>query len=74
MCENCGYNHKLFWPLTLIFIGTLVMMINMGILPMVMWKFWPIVLVIVGLVGLSGTCESCRMTKTSSKPAKKKKR
>ena len=70
MCENCGYNNKLFWPLTLIFVGTLVMMINVGVLPMVMWKFWPILLVVIGLVGLSGSCDDCKM-KTTSKKKKK---
>lgn len=70
MCENCGYNSKLFWPLTLIFVGTLVMMVNVGVLPMVLWKFWPILLVVIGLVGLSGSCDSCRV-KTVSKKKKK---
>ena len=71
MCENCGYNHKLFWPLTLIFVGAIVMAINVGVLPVVVWKFWPVILVVVGLVGLSGSCESC---KPGVRPSKKSKR
>jgi uncharacterized membrane protein len=74
MCENCGYNNKLFWPLTLIFVGTLVMMINVGVLPMVMWKFWPILLVVIGLVGLSGMCEDCKVSTTKKTTSKKKKK
>lgn len=72
MCGQCGYNHKLFWPLTLIFVGTLVMMLNIGVLPMVLWKFWPVVLVVIGLVGLSGSCDECRMDSGVKKSAKKK--
>lgn len=68
MCENCGYNHKLFWPLTLIFVGALIMMMNVGILPAGLWKFWPVLLVVVGLVGLSGSCDDCKpYTKKKSK-------
>lgn len=74
MCENCGYNSKLFWPLTLIFVGTIVMMVNIGVLPMVLWKFWPILLVVIGLVGLSGSCENCGVKKTSSSKSVSKKK
>jgi hypothetical protein len=67
MCEYCGYNHKLFWPLTLIFVGTLVMMMNMGVLPVDLWKFWPVVLVVVGLVGLTGSCDNCKVSSARKK-------
>ncbi|HCR93164.1 MAG TPA: hypothetical protein DIU47_04410 [Candidatus Pacebacteria bacterium] len=74
MCGNCGYNSTLFWPLTLIFVGVLVMMVNIGVLPAGLWKFWPVVLVVIGLVGLSGSCENCRMGSTPSKKSSKRRR
>lgn len=74
MCENCGYNNKLFWPLTLIFLGTLIMMVNVGILPRGLVAFWPVVLVVIGLVGLSGSCDNCRVKTPAVKRNGKKRR
>ncbi len=42
-----------FWPLFLIFVGTLILLVNLGILPPDTWRFWPIILIIPGLLKLS---------------------
>ncbi|HZZ98326.1 MAG TPA: hypothetical protein VFG51_00155 [Candidatus Saccharimonadia bacterium] len=71
MCEYCGFNNKLFWPLTLIFVGVLVMMLNIGVLPAAAWRLWPAIPVVIGLVGLSATCDNCRV-ETKRKSSKKR--
>ncbi len=74
MCD-CGYNNKFFWPVTLIFVGVIVLMINLGVLSPTLWRLWPIVLVIVGLVGITSGCDSCNpVKKMSAKPSSKKKK
>jgi uncharacterized membrane protein len=43
---------KVFWPATLVVMGLIFMASNMGLLPLVFWNLWPLILVIVGLGGL----------------------
>ena len=74
MC-NCGYNNKLFWPLTLVFVGVIVLMINLGVLSSSLLRVWPIVLVIIGLIGITSGCDECNpVKKLNSKPTSKKKK
>lgn len=70
MSDNYGFSNKLFWPLTLIFCGVLVMMLNLGVIPESAWKLWPAVPVVIGLIGLSSPMESGRST--SRKSSKKR--
>ena len=43
-----------FWPVFLILVGTLILFVNLGILPPDTWRFWPIVFILLGLLKLSG--------------------
>lgn len=72
MCEYCGFNNRLFWPLTLIFVGVLIMMLNVGVIPEDAVKLWPAIPVVIGLVGLSSTCDNCRVETRSKRSSKKK--
>ncbi len=44
---------SIVWPLLLIFLGGLLLLNNMGVLPwsiwQTLWRFWPVVLVLIGL-------------------------
>jgi len=63
MCDSCGYKNSLFIPLTSIFVGFVILMFNMGMLPEGSEKFWPIIPVIIGLIGLSNMgCTSPGLT------------
>ena len=52
--EEGGY----FWPLFLIFVGTAILLVNIGALPSESWRFWPIILIIPGLIKLSNFGDS----------------
>lgn len=43
---------NVFWPATLIVMGLIFLVSNMGMLPPEFWNFWPLILVVVGLGGL----------------------
>lgn len=55
--------------LTVIFIGVVLLLGNLGIIPRNIVALWPIILVLAGLVGLS-----CMDTKDISSKSKSKKR
>lgn len=74
MSANIGFSNPLFWPLTLIFAGVLIMMMNLNIIPSTAWALWPVGLVVVGLVGLAGSVPAGTTTRRASKPAKKKRK
>lgn len=46
-------NHGSIWPLILIFIGTVFLLNNFGILPVDIWErifdFWPLLLILIGV-------------------------
>ena len=72
MCDSCGYKSPLFIPLTSIFVGFVILMFNMGVLPENSDKFWPVIPVIIGLIGLSNMgCTDC-MTPTKTKKKSKR--
>lgn len=52
--QNTGY----FWPITLIFLGFLLLLNNLQILPWEVWRslaqFWPVILILLGLHLLMG--------------------
>jgi hypothetical protein len=48
----------LFWPVFLIFVGTVILLVNLGILPEQTWRYWPLILIIPGLLKLSGIVDS----------------
>jgi len=67
---------RVFWPITLIILGLILIASNRGLLPMMFWNLWPLLLVIVGLGGLlisdkEEWCAACRPKKT--KKSKKRK-
>ena len=74
MSANFGFNNPLFWPLTLIFVGVAIMMMNLGVIPSSAVALWPVILVILGLVGLAGSATNVTSRKSASKPAKKKRK
>jgi len=44
------YHHKIiFFPTLLIIIGILALLTNLGILSVIIWKWWPILIVIFGI-------------------------
>jgi uncharacterized membrane protein len=43
---------KVFWPVTLVVMGFILLASNLGILPPTFWNLWPIILIVVGLGGL----------------------
>lgn len=43
-----------FWPVFLIFVGTAILLVNVGVLPPDAWRFWPVILIVLGLFKLSG--------------------
>lgn len=47
----------MFWPVFLILTGTVILLVNLGILPPQLWRFWPIILIVLGLIKLSGLGE-----------------
>lgn len=68
-------------PVVVIFVGVLLLLGNMEIIPAELTAFWPVVLVVGGLVGLTSmdSAQSARSStpkakqlRTSSAPAKKK--
>ncbi len=43
---------RVFWPLALIIMGTVVLAANLRLLPIEFYNLWPLILIIVGLGGL----------------------
>jgi len=43
-----------FWPVFLILVGTVILLVNVGVLPPQTWRFWPLVFILLGLFKLSG--------------------
>ena len=44
----------LFWPVFIIFAGTAVLLVNLGVLPPDTWRFWPVIFILLGLFKLVG--------------------
>lgn len=43
---------RVFWPAALVVMGLIFLASNLGLLPVVFWNLWPLILIIVGLGGL----------------------
>jgi hypothetical protein len=43
---------RVFWPAALVTMGLIFLASNLGLLPLVFWNLWPIILIVVGLGGL----------------------
>ncbi len=73
---------KLFWPLTLVVMGLILLASNMGLLPAIFWNFWPLMLIIVGLAGIlisdrddwNKPKKTVKKKKSSSKKSSKKRK
>ncbi len=61
-------------PVTVIFLGVALLLINMGIIPLDLAQFWPVILVIAGLVGLTVVMGPEKKTKRRSSRKKRKSR
>ena len=46
-------NKPVFWPVAAVFLGVIVLMINLGYLPKETFMFWPILLVLWGLMKIA---------------------
>ena len=76
---------RVFWPLTLVIMGLIIIASKMGYLPEFFWSFWPLILIIVGLGGLllsdqedwnvgdSNPKKKVKKTKAAKKPRRRKK-
>jgi hypothetical protein len=63
---------NVFWPLSLVIIGLILMASNVGLLHRDFLNFWPLLLVIVGLGGLFVSDRKEWIVKEPSKSAPKK--
>ncbi len=43
---------KIFWPISLIIMGIILLCSHLGLLPLTFWYLWPIILIVAGLGGL----------------------
>ncbi len=64
---------RVFWPATLVIMGLIFMASNMGLLPIMFWNLWPLILVLVGLGGLITSDQEEWIIKHNNKPNKRKK-
>ncbi len=59
-------------PVTVIFVGVILLLGNMGIIPNEIVAFWPVILVVGGLIGLTTMdIGNTPLKKTKSSPVKK---
>lgn len=63
--RNCKSHGSLAWGLTLILVGIILLLLNLGILPSFNWgmlvRFWPVIIILIGvdiLVGRSDLVSS----------------
>lgn len=42
-----------FWPVTLVLIGSILLLVKLGFLPAAILSYWPVLLIVFGLMGLS---------------------
>jgi len=64
---------RVFWPLAMIVMGVIILASNLGLLPMMVWSLWPLILIVVGLGGLLVGDTDEWMTRVE-KPSKSKKK
>lgn len=43
---------RVFWPVAMVVMGVIFIASNMGLLPIMFWNLWPVILIVVGLGGL----------------------
>lgn len=53
-------NKPIFWPVAGIFLGVIILMINLGYLPAMTVKYWPVLLVLWGLAKIASIDEKKR--------------
>lgn len=61
---------KIFWPLTLVIMGLIILAAFLGLLPSEFTSFWPLMLIVVGLGGLLTADRDEWMVDQSSKAKK----
>ncbi|OGY21587.1 MAG: hypothetical protein A2113_00340 [Candidatus Woykebacteria bacterium GWA1_44_8] len=72
---------RVFWPVTLVIMGLVLLASNLGMLPREFWNLWPLLLIVVGLGGLlisdkdhwDGELKKKQVTAPHRKSKKKKK-
>lgn len=74
---------RMFWPVAMVIMGLIFIASNMGMLPMMFWNLWPVILIVVGLGGLlisdreewdnKSTPTKTNVKKTTKKTALRKK-
>lgn len=42
-----------FWPIVLVIIGLLLLLTNLGIIPVTIWKWWPVILIAIAVYMLT---------------------
>jgi len=48
------YNKRgVFWPVTFILVGSIMLLIKLQVLPAGVLSYWPVLLIVFGLIGLS---------------------
>lgn len=64
---------RMFWPVAMVVMGLIFIASNMGLLPVMFWNLWPIILIVVGLGGLLvSDKEEWDSESTSTKTPRKK--
>ncbi len=43
---------RVFWPISLVVLGIVLLASNVGMMPKTLWNLWPLLFIIVGLGGL----------------------
>lgn len=46
-------NKQVFWPVGAVFIGVIILMVNLGYLPRATFVYWPVLLVLWGLMKIA---------------------
>ncbi len=62
---------RVFWPVAMVVMGVIFIASNMGLLPIMFWNLWPVVLIVVGLGGLLISDKEEWEGQTAPKSAKK---
>lgn len=56
-------NKQMFWPVVAVLLGVVVLMVNLGYLPKMTVRYWPVLFVLWGLMKIADSGETGRSKK-----------